>query len=322
MAFLRASDNIFYLKILHIFGRNSSKSDTCLDNSDSSQIHASIRWNGRDWVVVDHSRNGTFLDGKRLSLGVPVALALNQKIRFGSGGGSIFEVENIDPPRPMLIPSNNIDQAIFLNDIHFFPNENEPKSSIFLTATGKWQWDDETGSKILHDGEVVQVLDKNWLCFLSITQDHTLDLNINLAVSHPIKFDFFVSQCEEHTYLYLNVNGRKIDLGERSHHYCLLTLARLRFDHFCRGFDELCQGWIGVEDLSKMLGIEPTHLNTQLFRIRTQIMREVRDCCHFQDVIERRRGEVRMCAAPFQILHGRKLEASFDLPSIESNFCL
>ena len=59
------SPHPLYLRNLHIFGREPSRSDTLLSNADASQLHASIRWKGIAWEITDHNRNGTLLNGRR-----------------------------------------------------------------------------------------------------------------------------------------------------------------------------------------------------------------------------------------------------------------
>ncbi|MFC7419713.1 FHA domain-containing protein [Iodobacter arcticus] len=314
MAQLRNENELLYLRTLHIFGRNPSKVDTVLGNSDASQIHTVIAWNGVCWDITDHSRNGTFIDGKRLQGNVKTALAIGQKLQFGLGGNVSWQVMDLEPPCPMLLPLDKTQTAIVLQNFHFLPDETHAQASVYLSANGQWVWDDETGCHALKDGDVVRISDQAWRYSFSAAIELTADVRLNPAIQHvhPIHFDFLVSQNEEHVYLSIDFSGAQINLGERTHHYSLLTLARRRYEDAQRGMDALSQGWIAVDDLSKMLGLEPTHLNTQLFRARSQVMRECHENKHCPEVIERRRGEVRFSAAPFRIMRGMQLEAHFN----------
>ena len=125
-------------------------------------------------------------------------------------------------------------------------------------------------------------------------------------------FNFIVSQNEEHVQLAIASGEKQINLGERSHHYSLLTLARKRFLDAGRGFDTLSQGWISMEQCSVMVGIEPKHLNMQLHRARQQIAQAFLMNTLFSHCIERRRGELRFGSFRFQIKRGSQLEAYFD----------
>jgi hypothetical protein len=307
--------NSLYLRALHIWGRNLSKVDTVLDSSDASQIHASIRWTGQIWELTDHSRNGILMNGNRLLSKSKTTLALGQKIQFSLGSNLVWQVVNLDPPCPMLIPMPQQEPVILLRDFHFLPDASCADASVYLAPGGQWIWEDETGNRILHDGDVITLRDQTWK--FSQSQEITVTMDIGIAgqpQADNVLFDFNVSQNEEHIYLSLADTATPIDLGERTHHYCLLTLARRRHDDAARGIDGASQGWIAIDELSRMLGLEPTHINTQLFRARSQIMREHPAQSNLSNTIERRRGEVRFGAFRFRIMVGLKQEVSFTPP--------
>ncbi|RZT04562.1 hypothetical protein EV582_5453 [Duganella sp. BK701] len=122
---------------------------------------------------------------------------------------------------------------------------------------------------------------------------------------------FTVSLNEEHTFLRVAWDDDgEIDLGERVHHYSLLTLARRRLSDFRRGLDPSSQGWTDAAQLSRMLGLDPAHLNIQLHRARAQLARALPDGVRLPDLVERRRGELRLGALPFRIVRGSQLEGS------------
>ncbi len=83
MATLRdeKTGNKIFLRSLHAFGRNPAKADTVLANHDASQLYASIRWNGDAWELIDHSSNGTLLNGRRIANNVKLALAAGQTLQ-------------------------------------------------------------------------------------------------------------------------------------------------------------------------------------------------------------------------------------------------
>jgi hypothetical protein len=284
-----------------------------LANRDASQIHAVISWSGRIWEIVDLSRNGTFVDGTRLLANVRSPLLQGQVIRFAMGGDAEWRVIDLAAPCPMLIPSSSAGRPIVLNGIQLLPDELCPQASIYLSAAGQWLFDDPQGIRVLKDGDAIELEGAGWRLMLPPPAGGITDVQ-EFPAQAPLAptFDFRVSQNEEHIWLSVDCGGEQIDFGERAHHYSLLTLARRRFADHQRGFDEPSQGWVGVDQLSKMLGIDPSHLNIQLFRARSQIMREQRDSGQLPDVIERRRGEVRLRSCAFKITRGMQLEAYFD----------
>lgn len=120
---------------------------------------------------------------------------------------------------------------------------------------------------------------------------------------------FSVSMNEEHTFLKVADGAQaEFDLGERAHHYCLLTLARRRLLDARAGLDTSSQGWIGIDQLCRMLGVEPAHLNIQIFRARMQLARVLKRGKNTPEIIERRRGELRFGALPFRIERGTRIE--------------
>ena len=123
---------------------------------------------------------------------------------------------------------------------------------------------------------------------------------------------FHVSQDEEHVCLEVRDSHYHLDLGERSHHYALLILARMRLVDAQRHVDDHAQGWVDLDRLAKMLGLDPGHLNIQIFRMRKQLTQALPHGIPVPEVIERRRGSLRCGSLPFRIVRGSKLEAHFD----------
>jgi FHA domain. len=317
------SQHLLYLGSLHLFGRNPSQVDTLLNNADASQIHASIRWSGVVWEIVDHSRNGTLINGQALLKNSKMALALGQTIRFAVAGQCSWRVVNIDAPCPMLLPVNHDKAPIALSRLHFLPDETLPEASIHLTSNGQWQWEDADGCTLLQDGDKVQVLGETWLFFNKLEVDATIDINACRDLVAPdVQFIFRVSQNEEHTQLVIVVGEQQVNLGERSHHYSLLVLARRRYSDASRDWDPASQGWISVEQCAAMQKIEPKHLNMHLHRARQQIAQAF-SVDMFVDCIERRRGELRFGGFRFRIMRGSEQEAYFDPGTrrYESSIC-
>ena len=116
---------------------------------------------------------------------------------------------------------------------------------------------------------------------------------------------------EEHASLEVKDGAAKTDLGERTHHYCLATLARRRMADQERGLEPGAQGWLGSAELSRMLGLEPAHLNIQIFRAREQLMTALPGLAALSRLIERRRGELRIGDLPFEVYRGDRLECRY-----------
>lgn len=117
--------------------------------------------------------------------------------------------------------------------------------------------------------------------------------------------DLHASQNEEHTSLrILGAAPRSLDLGERVHHYVVLLLARRRLDDARRCLEPDSCGWIGIEQLATMLGIDGAYLNILIHRVRAQFVAALGRDHARPDPVQRRRAEVRLGLCRFRIVRG------------------
>lgn len=299
-----------HLRAFHVFGRSRVEVDTLLDGPDTSRIHASIRWEHGAWRLHDHSRNGTSVDLKAIPAGGHCLLANGHSVRFGAGQS--WTVLDLAPPCPLLLPSQPESDPVALTGIHLLPDSDMPEVSVYRDEHGRWLYEDADGRHLLTDGDRVRIGEHSWQYVSDVAADATVSVNADSADTPlPVQFNFAVSQNEEHVELRISTGRELVDLGERSHHYGLLTLARHRLRDALRGFDRYSQGWLGTDELAQMLQIDPKHLNMQMHRARQQIGEALTPSVPF-DFIERRRGELRFGNILFEIRRGAELEGMFD----------
>jgi hypothetical protein len=124
-------------------------------------------------------------------------------------------------------------------------------------------------------------------------------------------FLFQLSMDEEQIGLQLIVStAQTIALGNRSHNYLLLTLARKRSGDQLLGISSEEQGWICMDDLLEDLSremqrdVDVYFLNLQIFRIRKQLLKIPVFGALFSHVIERRYGQIRLGHPFFSIVKG------------------
>jgi hypothetical protein len=196
---------------------------------------------------------------------------------------------------------------------------------------GRWELHDYSSNgtlvsgTLLRHGEIAKLAEGDLICFgksrgvwwqvaelgdpvdLPIVGDPTVVVVVpdDLFVP-PQHMDFAVSLDEEHVRACLHTRGGTVDLGERAHHYCLATLARGRYADAKKGYDAASQGWVDVETLARMLGIDVPHVNVQIHRARAQFA--ALPGLAGVDLIERRRGSVRFGAVFFRVFRGDALE--------------
>jgi hypothetical protein len=126
-----------------------------------------------------------------------------------------------------------------------------------------------------------------------------------------LQLRFHVSSDEEHTTLQVARWPESVDLGERSHHYVLLTLARKRVSDAHAGLSEDAQGWFTCAELAKLLKIDPQHLNVQVFRIRMQLMSALPSAPVLEKIVQRRRGALRLGKFAFEIVRDAQTQACY-----------
>lgn len=305
------SQHWFYLAPTHWFGRNRVRAHTVLHNPDAAQLHAHIGWNGTGWELADHGQSGCLIDGQPVAPRSKTRLAVGQILQFGRAGIERFKIINLAAPGPLLIPLAQPQAAIALHAArHGVPNGIAPQAFVARQSKGQWCWEYGNDNLLLQDGDTLRVAGQDWLFF-----DKTSPSPAPEAAEAGLpaaQFDFTVSQNEEHVQLALKAHERQIDLGERTHHYCLLTLARKRFLDAQQGFDRLSQGWISTSHFAAMLGVEEKHANMMLTRARRQLCQAAPMGEAFSQCIERRRGELRFGAFGFRIMRGCQLEAVFE----------
>lgn len=313
----RATQRMIHLRTHHVFGRGRS-SDTLLENLDASQLHATIRWTGTHWELRDHSRNGTLLDGAMLSNGQ--ALRVGSVIGFGCGIGCEWLVEDLSAPSNLLWPIAHKSTPIPLGFSNFLPQGQDAELSIHCSQQGQWICTTPQGSWVLEDGDEVQFANQTWWFVMAAEVISTMEAIVGTNIPNRARptLHFTVSLDEEHVCLQLLDGERQLDLGERSHHYALLTLARLRLADAQRHPDSHSHGWVELERLAKMLGLDPGHLNIQIFRMRKQLSLALPPGAQVPELIERRRGSLRFGRLCFRITRGTQLEANFDPMAVET----
>jgi len=295
-----------FLKSHHVFGRNKEKADTELKYKDVSQIHASVRWNGREWQLTDFSRNGTWIDGIRLVPGEKTGLNKENIIRFSTLGESEWRLIDDKPPSNVIVPLKGAGPVIMLDRFHALPSETEPDISVYISQTGGWVCENEKGVYPLKNGDIISHDQGVWQFFC----DDPVDVTLSKKIAKEIRFHFHVSIDEEHVFLRIEVDKKTIDLGERAHHYMLLTLARQRLRDAEEGVDQETQGWIETDRAADMLGLDHSHLNIQIFRSRKQINDALSELQNPPHVIERRFGGLRFGYADFQVMRGSAVEGA------------
>ncbi|OBY85311.1 FHA domain protein [Delftia sp. 60] len=301
---------IVVLRPLHTFGRHPSVCQTVMKAPDVSQVHALFRWNRQTWEIVDQSRNGTMLNGVRLVAGRWTVLAVGAKLSMGEGAEAAWTVEDLGPPITCLSPGPGLPQdgPLALNPRGtLLPDAQEPEANVFF-EDGRWLQESGDGTEPLVDGAMIHTSAGSWEFVQCDDLESTRESSFDPRAPKPpeVSFRFTVSQNEEHASLTVMSDGKPIALGERIHHYTLVTLARVRQQDAEKGLAPASQGWIELDALSRMLGVEPSYVNIQIFRAKHQILSALPECAASPALVERRRGSLRFGDFAFEIEGGAR----------------
>lgn len=295
------------LLALHLVGRHPSQCDMVLNNPKASRVHATISWDGEAWSIQDNSTNGTFVNATRLLPNATQPLNLNDKVYFANASAGGWEVSDIGPPKSMLVPQTAGAAVVILDNIVVLPSEESPEITLYLSPEGRWFCESEMGTSMLTDGNKVSVNGVIWRFIEAQGCAETICIASPSAALSGIKADFIVSQDEEHVSMTMTMNQQPFELGERSHHYLLLLLARKTIDDKTAGFSEQEQGWIDKDQLVQMLQLDEIHINMQIYRFRKQMAKALPDNVVLPQMVERRKGEIRFVCPHVSIVGGFQL---------------
>jgi hypothetical protein len=184
------------------------------------------------------------------------------------------------------------------------PSAEKPFAVMSKSRYGYWIYESPEKTHELKSGDIVGDRDNQWQFI-----DWNFFEHIDSSQATPAKkaehvsFSFKVSQDEEHVSLSIQIGERKILLGERSHHYLLLLLARKKLEDKMKGVTWGEQGWVLTSEFKKMLGLSEHHINIQIYRIRKQLSKLHPTYFEDHNIIERRIGVLRF-AGDLISIHG------------------
>ncbi len=260
--------------------------DLVLQPDYVSSTHAILRWNGTGWEIRDlHSRNGTFLNGRRLVPGERALVPSGARLSFGSSA-STWSLTADDPPRARAVaPGGEVVSAA--GGLIALPADEAPEVQVFEAGDGRWRAESAESDYPVADGDVVVAGGLPWRLRLPGVLPHTVDPNSLRDNPDQHRLTVFVSTEEDYVELQLeHPDGRVDRLEHRAHHPLILLLARARIADADSSPRE--QGWIYVEVAEQELGVDAARLSLHIFRAR-QALAGV-GLPNAAGLIERRRG--------------------------------
>ncbi|MBL8615541.1 MAG: FHA domain-containing protein [Deltaproteobacteria bacterium] len=253
------------LRPSHTVGR-SPDSHLELPENWISGNHARFDWSGAGWEVRDlGSKNGTFVDGRRLTAGDPARLGEGCRVAFGKSDDPwIFLRAGEAGVGARRQPEGTLRWGA-ANTLSL-PDEDHPDCTVFLDEDNRWVADQDGEQRAVRDGELLFVGDTRWELILPSSYRDTVDISVTPPTLSDLHLKFYVSSNEEHVELKVELHGQEYDLGARTHHYVLLTLARVRAA--ARDPGAPTAGWAYTDELAPRLRIETNTMNVNVHRIR------------------------------------------------------
>ena len=237
-----------------------------LREPDVSGEHALLRWTGDAWEVQDlHSRNGTFVDRRRLAPGERGVLQVGAVLGFGQP--ETFVLVDESAPAVFAVPLDDRAPLEAEGGILALPGPTVPALMVFRGAGG-WLLERHGEVSAVADGEVVRVGGDAWQLHLPELLPRTAESTGAAPHVDDIGLQFAVSRDEEYVELVVMHGARTIDLKARSHHYTLLLLARARLRD--GGAAPELQGWVHQSELLDLLRCDVSLLHLNIYRLRQQ----------------------------------------------------
>lgn len=293
----------------HVVGRNPLISNTYHSEEDISKSHATIFWENGGWKLHDHSRNGTMVNRQHLAR-IVTSLKEGDVVQFGNDEGTRWILYDEAAPTSYFISAEDSEKILSLASRKGVPSLDHPQVSYFYSIGRHLTLEREDVVLPLRSGTRVCFNDEGYGSHEWIfVENHILDDTVDYGrLVQSTCFDIYLSADEERISIQIKGGDWGLDLGTRSHHYLLLSLARKRIEDCEAEFAISDQGWIDMEDLSKDFSLEfqkdvdEYTINMHIHRLRKQLMKSKPYGYLFSDVIERKKGMVRFAHPGFRII--------------------
>ncbi|WAS95665.1 FHA domain-containing protein [Nannocystis punicea] len=276
------------LRTLHVIGRGAG-CHLRLEQPEVSSLHAALKWSGGGWELRDlGSRNGTWLDERRIPAGDHRPVAVGAFLAFGRADLRWRMVSDAAPPA-RAFPCDGGPARTEIGGVLSLPTPALSEILLFRDETGTWCLESAQGLRAVADERGVLAGGQYWDLDLPDLDSRTPPQSAASASVCELHLSFRVSPDEEHVALTAVYQGVAFPMEARAHNYLLLTLARRRLADRARApTDVHNHGWMLVTELQRLLRVEETALNLMIFRIRKQFAE--RGFRQAQHVVERRRG--------------------------------
>jgi hypothetical protein len=310
MAILERSETQLRAVLLsrHLVGR-SSLAHLRLNEPNVSGEHAVLSWNGHQWELHDlGSRNGTTVDGRRLTPGERVVVTRGALIGFATS--NFWRLVDDGPPVALARPLDGGEPVCADHELIALPSADAPEVTVYRDAVGEWVVERDGETERTADGREVSAGGLRFTLHLPDVVASTWDAESMAPSLDRVRLRFNVSRDEEFIEVTVLTGGKSIELGARAHHAVLLALARARRQDqeeaskapAASRLPETSHGWLYLEELADSLRLDEPHLNVAVYRCRQQLAGA--GVAGAAGIIERRKGtrQLRLGVSQFELV--------------------
>jgi hypothetical protein len=272
-----------------------------------STEHASFHWRGEGWELRDlSSKNGTFVNQRRLERGEAVWVFQGSQIAFGSME-LLFSLATDTPPRALAHGEDGT--IVRADDEGLLALPSAEQAEVWVSEdAGRWFIESDDGPhRAVQDGALLHAGARAWRLELPLVLEKTLKPE-EARSQHMNEMGLRFTVALNNDFVGVDVlYGRYvIRLRPRAHHHLLLALARKRqADQVvaaATGMPASEHGWMDVGELRTILHATQNNLALDIFRARRQLAEEA-GILDARLLIERRRGaQIRLNVARVEIL--------------------
>lgn len=245
-----------------------------IGSSNVSAVHAQITWDGNSWQVRDlGSRNGTFVNDRRIATSEHVPLSEGTIVSFGAPTHR-YRLLNASPPR--LMATRDSGTTIVSEGEHLYlPTDDACPMFVFRDSSKHWVLSTPSGERPIQDQEIITAGNHTWRIGLPGLVARTNECAPEPGPDHlrEAQLSFAVSRDGEHVTAKFTQAGVSTELEYRAHLFLLLQLARARIADAAQAHLPSSEhGWMYRDEVLSALAIDETHLNIWVYRARRQFM--------------------------------------------------
>jgi hypothetical protein len=234
------------------------------------------------------SRNGTFVDGRRLAAGATIPLERGNAIAFGDPSKAWLVHDDLPPEACARDGRTNM--LIFAqHGLLVLPEPSRPIVTIFCDPQSGWIAEVMGEPRNVIDGQLITEAGMTWQLHLPMFLETTQEFTAGKAFLGLLSLVFRVGSDRDAIEVLAYHNREQIFASTRAFNNLLLSLAERRLQDLASGArsrDEV--GWISVDELCQRLDVDENRLAVDIHRARKEFANS--EIINAANIIERRRS--------------------------------